>query len=230
MIAEPLSELIKHYPKVNKHVAQQLQQAFSWGINDREFRTAKERICLTKELFPIVKKVDKPKRGHILLAVLAGELERAKGIMIANSTSLTSTDQASSKTPSNWAILRSARKLFTPGNADADLVDGLVQDATRAAQQTTDSQFLTGLARDVEKHAALTRLADDARQRAYIFLEPAIDRLLKKLVPSVQQIQETDCKTEIERECASLEKEDQRKLRVDLIRCLNSMSQQTPYT
>jgi hypothetical protein len=229
MIAEPLSELIRHHPKVNPHVAQQLKQAFQWSITDKDFRTAKERICLATELFPIVKNVDKQKRGRILLAVLAGEVERAKGIMIANSTSLTSKDQASSNTPSHW-VLRSARKWIVAGNADADLVDGLIRDATRTAQQTTDSQFLTKLARDVEQHPALTRFADDARQRAYIYLEPAIDRLLKKLVPSVQQIQETDCKTEIERECASLEKEDQRKLRVDLIRSLNGLSKQTPYT
>jgi hypothetical protein len=36
--------------------------------------------------------------------------------------------------------------------------------------------------------------------------------------------------TGIEREYASLEEEEQRKLRADLIRRLNNMSKQTPYT
>ncbi|KIJ05810.1 hypothetical protein PAXINDRAFT_20962 [Paxillus involutus ATCC 200175] len=224
---EPLSEMITLYPKVNQHVAQQLRQAF-YLSTDKEFRTAKSRICLTKELLPIVEKVDEPNREQILRAALEGELELVKDMMKENAKSLTTKHKATADTPSHWAI-QTMRKIVS-GNPDADLVDGLVRDATRAAQQTTDSEFLIELDHDVEQHPELKKLADEARRGAYIYLKPAIGRLLKKLVVSVQQIQETDCDTRIKREHGSREEEEQRKLRMDLIRRLNSMSKQTAHT
>jgi hypothetical protein len=227
MITEPLSEMITLYPKVNQHVAQQLRQAF-YLSTDKEFRTAKSRICLTKELLPIVEKVDEPNREQILRAALEGELELVKDMMKENAKSLTTKHKATADTPSHWAI-QTMRKIVS-GNPDADLVDGLVRDATRAAQQTTDSEFLIELDHDVEQHPELKKLADEARRGAYIYLKPAIGRLLKKLVVSVQQIQETDCDTRIKREHGSREEEEQRKLRMDLIRRLNSMSKQTAHT
>ncbi|KAF9218569.1 hypothetical protein BS17DRAFT_720337 [Gyrodon lividus] len=235
MMTEPLSKLVTLYPKVNERVVHQLRHEFHGSITDKEFQTAKQRICLTLELYPFVKKLDKPIRGRLLLAALAGELEQVKemmkanaGSLEANSRSLAGTHKASSNSPSTWSI--PSIKWFTSGNADAALVDALFREATRAAQKITDSQFLTELDRNVEQHPALKTSADDARRRAYVYLEPAIGRLLKKLVLSVQEIQQNDCESRIERENASLEEKEQRKLRVDLIRRLNSISEHTPHT
>ncbi|KIK75506.1 hypothetical protein PAXRUDRAFT_172638, partial [Paxillus rubicundulus Ve08.2h10] len=225
---EPLSQLIKLYPKLNQHVTQQLRQPSQLNITDKEFREARDRICLAKELIPIVKKVDKQKRGCILHAALVWELEYVKDVMKANFKSLTTKHKVIADPPTNWAI-QGLRKII-PGNANSDLVDGLVRDATRAAQQTTDTKFLTELDRDVERHPELKKLADDARGRACVYLEPAIGRLLKKLVISVQQIQEADCDTRIKREHGSREEEEQRKLRIDLIRRLNNISKQMHHT
>ncbi|KIJ13989.1 hypothetical protein PAXINDRAFT_100354 [Paxillus involutus ATCC 200175] len=226
---EPLSELRTLYPKVNEHVTQQLQQAFQWGIADKEFRTAKDRICLVVELFPLVKKVDKRNQEHILRAALAWDLERVKDVMKANAKSLTTTHKATSDPPAHW-VVQKARKFMSSGNADADHVNGLVGDAVQAAQKTTDIKFLAELDRDVEQHPVLKQSADNAQRRAHVYLDAAIGRLLKKLVPSVQQLQETDINIGIGREFASREEGDQRKLRMDLIRRLNIMSKQTPHT
>ncbi|KAF8837455.1 hypothetical protein BDN67DRAFT_983226, partial [Paxillus ammoniavirescens] len=226
---ELLSQLIELYPSVNQHVTHQLRQSSQWNITDKEFRAAKDRICLTKELFPIVKKVDRQKREYILRFALAWDLERVKDVMKANAKSLTTKHKATADPPPNW-VIQKARKLISSGNADSELVDGLVRDAARAAQQTTDVKFLTELDHDVERHPELKKLADDARHRAYVCIEPVIGRLLRKLVVSVQQIQEADCDTRIKREYNSREEVEQQKLRVNLIRRLNGMSKQTPHT
>ncbi|KAF9231333.1 hypothetical protein BU15DRAFT_82541 [Melanogaster broomeanus] len=102
---EPLSKLV--FP-------------LSEGITDNEFRAVKHRICFMKELYPLVKQLDKQKRDRILRAALAGEKDRVKDLMKASTRSLTGS-RGASLNPLTW--------LTTGGDADGAHVDGLIRDA-----------------------------------------------------------------------------------------------------
>ncbi|KAF8548831.1 hypothetical protein OG21DRAFT_1489037, partial [Imleria badia] len=84
---EPLSERLTLYPRAKDAVAQQLSQAVQ-NISDQEFRAAKDRICLFKELMPLLKKkpikLDKQYRVLILEAVLEGNVDQAKANVKGN--------------------------------------------------------------------------------------------------------------------------------------------------
>ncbi|KIJ64834.1 hypothetical protein HYDPIDRAFT_111462 [Hydnomerulius pinastri MD-312] len=228
---EPLATVVSLYPKVGEHVYQQLQSASLSVIADKEFKTAKERICIVKQLLPRSKQLDKQKRKQLLNAAFAGELSQVKDALqaIATRARSTGTKQKTSFIPSSWKI-SSAWNWLTSSDTDADVVDRIIKEANQAVLHTTDSQFLTDLEHDVQRLPGVKDLAADAQRRAYEYLEPHIARLVKKLVPAVQKIQEDECNMRIKREHASREEQEQRRLRVNLIRRLNELSKQTPHS
>ncbi|KAF9232513.1 hypothetical protein BU15DRAFT_67382 [Melanogaster broomeanus] len=198
------------YPKVNDHIVLQLEETFHDGITNKDFQTAKARICFAKELYPHLReKLDNQALDLVVQAALTGESERVKNVMKPNARSLKSKPKAIPST-STWT---SFRMWLFPSYRDAAVVDGLIQDAMGAARQITDSNFLTDLDSDVERHPAFKQSADEVRQRAHGFLGPIIKRLLKKLLLSVQEMKKAECNARINFECASREEEELRKLR-----------------
>ncbi|KAF8548147.1 hypothetical protein OG21DRAFT_1607071, partial [Imleria badia] len=204
---EPFSERLTLYPRAKDEVGQQLSQAVQ-SISDQEFRAAKDLICFFKELMPLLKKkpikLDEQYRVLILEAVLEANV-----------------DQANVK--GNNAGGGGGVKALFVGQSDMEIKwDDLFQRATDAAGRVTDSQFLTQLEEDLERFAKyghlLKPLADKAKERAFDHLEGSITKTTKKLMAAVHRIQEEDCAEGVKREQASRAEEEQRKLRMDLIR------------
>ena len=204
VISESLSERLTLYPRAKNEVTQQLSQAFQ-TIADQEFRDAKYHICLFEELMVLLKQksMELHKQGcvPILEAVSKGDVFR---------------------------FAESGLALFA-GECDMEnMWDDLFRRATDAARNITDSQFLSQLREGLERFAQygdlLKPLADKAKERAFAHLADGITRTTNRLMSAVHKIQEQDCMERIKRERASLADEEQRKLRVDLIRQVNTLS------
>ena len=235
--SEPLSKLLTLYPRTYDIVGQQLSQAFQ-KISDHEFRVAKDRICLFRELISLSKvKLDEQAWVPILEAVLEGNVEQAKAKAKASSGtgggSGKQHNTRSSLIPATWRTrFRGALKLWSPGDNEIEgAMDDLLQQATDAAREITDSQFMIQLGHDAEQfaqyNALLTPLADKARARAFAHLEINITQMTKKLTPLVHRVQGEECSGWIRREQASRAEEEQHNLRVKLIKQLNCLSAHT---
>lgn len=232
-VSEPLSEFLTLYPKAHDKAMQQLRKDFQ-KIFNQEYGIAKDRICMFKELAPLLQKkkwgLDKKTCLRILEAVLEGDIERAK----ADASGINKRgDMRQSFSPTTWtASIYSALKAISPWESDADsTMSDLVRHATQAAMQVSDSLFLSQLEQDVERYAkSIPRFkdwADKAKQKAFGHLEVSIMRTLKRLTPVVHRIQEDECAQRIKCEYAKKAEEEQDKLRVDLIKQINELSAQT---
>lgn len=239
----PLSRLLVLCPKTNAYATQQLRQAFQ-TISDAEFRSAKDRICLLKELFPLLKRKHlgfEQTSARMLVATLEGEMGRARVDAKANSAGSASSGKWNytrpTLNPTFWAAgIRLAWKALSLGESEveADMLNELVPRAEQAAVQITDSHFLSQLEKDVERYtqynAALKPLADRARQKAFEYLKVGVTQMVRKLTPAVHKMQVEECLERIKHNCVEKTEEEQSKLRLSLIRRLNSLSAQTPYT
>lgn len=240
--SEPLSNFLSLYPKANDKVTQLLSKDFQ-NISDQDFRTAKNRICLFKELRSLLKnkhlKLDQPTCQWLLLAVLEGDMELAKANVKGNYGGRDGNKQSNMKSSPNSSFwrqgIRSVINTFSSGGSEVEgQVDALILRATGAAAQISDSQFLSELRQDMERYAQrfpqLKILADKARPKAFEHLEVALTRTLKKLTPTVHRIQVEECTERIKREHARKAEEEQDKLRVNLIKNVNASSSQITYS
>ncbi|KAF8548768.1 hypothetical protein OG21DRAFT_684156 [Imleria badia] len=230
--SEPLSERLILYPRAKDEVTQHLSQAFQ-SISDHEFRAVKDRICLFKELLPLLKKkLDKQDCVATLEAVLEGNVEQAKANVKGNDTSGGDDGKPNKIT---MGFFRSAIKaLFLEESDKESKWDDRFRRATDAARRVTDSQFLTQLAGDLDRFSQyghlLIPLADNTKQRAFEHLEGGITKTTKKLTAAVHRIQAEDCMELIKREQGNRAEEEQCKLRLDLIRQVNNLSAHTAHT
>ncbi|KAH0827345.1 hypothetical protein J3R83DRAFT_3979 [Lanmaoa asiatica] len=235
-IPEPLSKLLTLYPKANDKVTQSLSKDFE-NITDQDFRIAKDRITLFKELVPLLKKksmkLNKETTLQILEAVLKGDIEQAKANVRGNNGPDGGGNRQSSTRLSlahltTWAP--SIVSVIKSWGSEDGRVDALIHRTRDAATQVSDSQILSQLEQDVEKYAQhvplFKELADKARNRAFDYLEGAVARTLKRLTPAVHRIQEEECGERIKREHAKSAEEEQDKLRVKLIKDVNDLSTQ----
>jgi len=239
MTLEPLFRFLALYPKANDKVMEELSKDFH-NISNNDFRAAKDRIGLFKELGPLLRKkplkLDKQVRLQILEAVLGGEVEQAE-VSVKGNSGLGSkqNNSRSSLNPTTWVSgFRSAWKAFAGENVAESVVDDLVRRATHAAAQISDSQFLGQLEQDVERCAQripqFRIWAERAKQHAFEHLEVGIKRTVKTLTPEVHRIQEAECRERIKRESAKRTNEELDKFRVDLIKHVNDLSSQTSYS
>ena len=179
-------------------------------------------------------KLDKRDRMPILEAVLEGNVDQAKANVKGNNSS--GGDGGGGKIHKmTIGLFRSAVKALFVGDSDMEnMWDDVFQRATDAARKVTDSQFLTRLGEDLERFAQfghlLEPLADRAKERAFEHLEGGIAKTMKKLTPAIHSIQEQDCTERIKRDQASRAEEEQRKLRLILVRQVNNLSAHTAHT
>ena len=235
VISEHISEYLTLYPRAQDVVARQLGQGFQI-ITDQEFRDAKDRICLFKELIPLLDKkpmkLDKQECVAILEAVLKGDVDQAKANVKGNNPG---GGGGGKRNKTMLGFIGSTVKALFVGESDMETIwDDLFRRATDATRRVTDSQFLTQLAEDLERFAQygdlLQPLADKAKQRAFAHLEGGITKTTNKRTPEVHRIQEQDCTERIKREQASRAEEELCKLRVGLIRQVNNLSAHTAHT
>ena len=212
--SEPLSKFLELYPKANEKVVQQLGKDFQ-DISNQEFKNIKRRICVFKELGPLLRKHRKQIFQTILAAVLEGNVDQeVKGDSRASKWNI---DVKPSFKPTTWSGVE-------------DAVDDLVSHATQAAEQISDSQFLGQLEQDVRQYAPhiplFKDLADKARERAFMHFEVGIGRALKRLTPEVHRTQEQESAEQIKREHTRRAEEELHQQRVKLIRHVNSFPAQ----
>ncbi|KAF8428935.1 hypothetical protein L210DRAFT_3623712 [Boletus edulis BED1] len=229
------SEILALHPKAKDEIARQLRDAFQ-NIDDPEFRNAKDRICIFKQSRVLLKqdprKLAEQEYMPLLKEVLVGDADQAWATVKGNKPGDGSGDR---RKKSIIVSLRSAVKEFFVGESDMErLWNDLFRQATYAARNITDSQFLTQLREDLERFAEygdlLRPLADKAKEKAYAHLEARITTRTNKLTPAVHRIQENGSTERIKREQASLAQEEQRRLRVHLIRQVNELSAHTERT
>ena len=238
--SEPLFKILRLYPKANDKATQSLSKDFQ-NISDSEFRTAKNRIGLFKELIVLLKKhleLDKQTRLQILNAVLEGNMEQVKASAKRYNEHGGGGNKQNNMGPSfipwSLAAINSALKTLFLGSEMDGEVDMLVRRATEAATQISDSEFLSQLGQDEERYAQrfphFKVLADMARNKAFECLEVTLMRTLRKLTPAVQRIQVEECAEGVKREHARIAEEEQDKLRLKLIKRVNDSSAQIAYS
>ena len=235
---EPLSKFLTLYLKA----AEELREEFQ-NIADQDFGFAKDRICMFKELVPLLEnlrkkyvRLDEQTCLQILGAALEGDVEQAKGNVKGNSgTNKQNNIRPSSNPTTSTAGMRLVWEAISSGKSDMESAVGeLGRCATEAAMQISDSQFLSQLEQDVELYSQLIPRfkiwADRARQKAIEHLEVGIMKALKKLAPAVHKIQQEECTEQIMCEYRKRAEEDQDKLRMDLIKHVNGLSTQSTYS
>lgn len=233
--SEPLSELLTLFPRAKDEFTRQLSRAFP-NIADQEFRVVKDRICLFKELALLLERefMNLAKRDYtqVLKNVLEGDVDQARASVKRNSAGIAGDGKNSKKTFERF--IRPMKTLFFDERNTEDISDNLFQRARDAAQNVTDSQFLFQLGDDLERFSEyeeqLKTLADVAKGRALAHLEFSIAAKTNKLTQAVHRIQQEDSKEQIKREQTIRAEEEQRKLRVDLIRQINNLSTHTTHT
>ncbi|KAF8548835.1 hypothetical protein OG21DRAFT_670471 [Imleria badia] len=209
---EPLSKSLILHQRAKDEVAWHLSQAFQ-NIFDQEFRAVKDRICLFKELVPLLQnKLDKERCVLILEAVLEGDTDLAKAIGEDDGIAL------------DFSLSGVLTALFVGK-------DDIFQRATDAARRVTDSQFLTQLGDDLQRFAEhgdkLKPLADKAKRRAFVYLKDGTMRTAKQLTPAVRRIYQELYREHIKRQSAKRLQEELDKLRANLIKQVNDLSTQT---
>ena len=232
---EPLSKFLELYLKANEKVAQQLGKDFQY-ISNQEFKNIKQRICVFKELGPLLRKrprLEKQTHQAILEAVLEGNVEQARAKVKTDSrASKWDINAKPSFKPTTWGdTIRLAFKPFSfEENDTEDAFDDVISHATQAAEQISDSQFLCQLEQDVGEYARyiplFKDLAEKATERAFMHLEVGIRRALKRLTPTVHRTQEQESVEQIKREHARRAEEELDQQRVKLIRHVNNFPAQ----
>ncbi|KAF8122287.1 hypothetical protein EV363DRAFT_1555266 [Boletus edulis] len=232
---QPTSEILALHPKANDEMARQLRYAFQI-IDDPEFRNAKDRICIFKQSRLLLKQdpreLAEQEYMPLLQEVLVEDVDQALGNVKGNKPSDGGGDK---RKRTILGGLRLAVKEFFLGESSMEtLWNDLFRQATYAAWNITDSQFLTQLGEDLERFAEygdpLRPLGDKAKEKAYAHLKTRITARTNKLTPAVHRIQENESMEQIKREQASRAEEEQRRLRVNLIRQVNELSAQTEHT
>lgn len=236
---EPLSEFLASCPRTNETVTQELGQLgndFRYIDND-EFKTMKRRICVFKELGPLLRNyltLEEQTYQGVLAAMLEGNVGRAKAKVKGDTgASIRNIDMKANLKPTTWTTsFRSAWKVFSsPENDIEQTVGYLIDLATQAAEQISDGQFLSQLEQDVRKYGPhfprFEDLAGKARLRALGYLQVGAGRTLKRLVSRVHRTQEEECAQQIECRIARRTKEVLDQQRIKLISHVNSFSAQT---
>lgn len=210
--------MLNLYPKATGRVTQQLNSDLQ-NISDKNFRDAKDRICVFKELIPLLNfELDTQRCVQLLGSVLEGRVE-SEGTKVANEWSVLKA----------WGVLL---KLFgARSSREGARVEDLVHRATQAARQISDSQFLNQVGQDEKEHAErfpqLVHLANKARQKASEYLVAIVPRTLEELTLAVHKTQEDECRERIKDEHRKRVNDEHNKLRVDLIKQVNNLSAQT---
>ncbi|KAI9571051.1 hypothetical protein HD554DRAFT_2017581 [Boletus coccyginus] len=234
-----LDEILTLYPKANDKVTQQLSKDFqSISEKHEEFRIAKDRICLFKELAPLLRKkplkLDHQASLQILKAVLDGEVEQVKAsVKENNGVGSKQNNSRLSLNPVTWVSgFWSTWKAFSVENIGESVVDDLVRRATHAVAQISDSQFLGQLDQDLEQYAQCTPQfgiwVERAKRHAFEHLVVGIKETVETLTLAVHRIQEAECTEQINSESAKGAEEEVDKL--DLIKHVNDLSSQSAYT
>lgn len=215
-VAVPFQEIVSLYPEAGGHFQRNKGQLTK--ISDPEFRNIKDRLCL------FVKFISRAEDLDGRLRSLVAETAAMEGYKAAKSAM----ESASKGTqPLIQGLMDVAKdikaSLLGTGDDKASLAQRALQEADREARNITDSQFFSEIIRldIIRKNKKLEPSVQRAKELAQKSLMVIVPQLVSKLVGLINQVQENTCRATVKAETTSHKNEEQRKLRLHLIRHVN---------
>ncbi|KAI6161871.1 hypothetical protein EDD17DRAFT_1480245 [Pisolithus thermaeus] len=212
------SQIIDAYPDASNVFRLNIQDCSV--ISDSEFKDTKARLCLLVELISRTRGLDSRIRDPILLATLNGGLREAE--KVAKSLFVDS--------PSGFKWFRELWEKFlysgTAPQTDTYSIEGVLQEAQKAALKITDSEIFRIVAekKNFQTKPHLVQLVESGKRKLKLYLEYTIPRVAMKIVSSIKAIQEVGCHAKIKAECSSQEDQERHKHRLQLIQHVNNSS------
>lgn len=197
-------------------------------IFDTEFRNIKNQLCLSVKFISRAEDLDGRLRNVVAETTAMGGHNAAKSALESACNGTQPLIQGLMDTVNTIA------SLLGTGDDKASLTQRALQalqEAKREAGNITDSQFFSEIIGldIIKKNVKLGPLVQRAKERAHTSLMIAVPRLVTNLVGSIKKIQEDACRAIVEAEAVSNKDEEQRKLRLQLIRYINGSTTQIQY-
>ncbi|KAL4072279.1 hypothetical protein J3A83DRAFT_4092477 [Scleroderma citrinum] len=189
-------------------------------ISNFEFRSIKDQLCLCVEFVSRSRDLDSRLRREVA-ETAAIEGFRAANNVVGSASKDTQTSRYSIK--SLWS---------TPSDDKVASAQRVLQNANDEARKIPDNQFFLQVTKAsiIQKNRQLRSSVQRAEELAHKYLKSAVPQLVNKLVGLIKAVQEDACKTTVMAETASYEDEEQRKLRLELIRHVNGSTTQTQHS
>ena len=184
-------------------------------ISDSEFRRIKDRLCLSVEFISRAKDLDTSLCSAIVEAASMDGFQAAKKVVESSPRDGQS---------SNKGFLQGLKSAWS-GSSDEKSSRALrtLHDANDKARNIADSQFFLEIinANSIRKKKKLKPAIQDAMRLTEQYLNSAIPRTVNKMVGLIKKVQEDACTATVRAETTRYEDEEQRKLRLHLIRHIN---------
>ncbi|KAL4072300.1 hypothetical protein J3A83DRAFT_4093511 [Scleroderma citrinum] len=192
-------------------------------ISEPEFRNIKNRLCLSVEFSSRAKDLDSSLRNSVAEAASMNGLKAAQNVLESTFKSERTSSKSVKEYYQDW-------KAYLSGSSDemASLARRILQEANGKAVNIADSRFFSEVIKvsSIQKNKQLKPSIQRAKDLTQQYLTSAIPRLVNKLVELIKKVQEDTCRRIVKAETASYEDEEQRKLRLELIRRVNGSTAQ----
>lgn len=201
------------HPEVPEEVNRLVARAELRRIPGKEFHKQKERLLIVDFLLQKRQDLNDSERDELIKLVLDdGDM---KGV--SNVIKESAKDSKSTWRITDWLL-----------NKDSSTKE-LLNDATRAASRTNDSQFISSIDEIVEREPSLQDDVSDTLEKVYTHFRTTVDKIVSKAMPRVDDIQKRECTRQIRREAESHAEENKRRSRLELIRDINQAQAEASY-
>ena len=215
-VVVPFQEIVSLYPEARNHFQQNKGQLAK--ISDSEFQTIKDRLCL------FVKFISRANDLDGRLCSLVSETAAMEGYKAARSVMESSSKSTQPLVQGFMDVAKDIKAtLLGTGDDKASPAQRVLWEADKEARNITDRQFFSEIIRldIISKNKKLEPSVQRAKELAHKSLMVAVPQLVSKLVGLVKQVQEDARRATIRAETIRCKGEEQRKLRLQLIRHVN---------
>lgn len=241
-------EIAALYPNVDEIFRRNIKPVET--ISNPKFRDIKDRLCLLVEFSSRVGEISESHRHAIAKAATEEGFKAAQNAMrdAFKGSSTTHTTQLSDNysAPAIYnpregkvhfvrrAVRFVASVFFSPSEDKTPFTDHVLREALGNANGISDSQSLKEVvnAEVIQEDPELTSLVQEAYSHVQPSLATTIPGVVKKLVGLVRHTQEETMKERTKADTESREEQEKRRLRLQLIRCVNNSTRKTkrPHT
>jgi hypothetical protein len=215
-----LQALTQLYPEIGEELHHTLLKLHLEGINNRDFKGYKERICIVQSLrrqFPDVEKKD------FLNIILHEDMKHVKEAVKVMGRDATSHEQPKGFMNSLKEKAWNGVNSFISSGPGSEFVDVTIKDAEALAAKINDAQFLAEL-NDIEELPIMKKIVADTRAAALGHFKSLLKKCVKPLTHSALRIQTDHCVAQVYREVASDEEQQSAELRKKFIAEINDLS------
>lgn len=195
-----------------------------------EFQDIKERLCLFVKFTSKAKNLDNDLRHAVAETAAMQGYKAAKSAVEYASKPPRDTRDAH-LLQSFWHAVQDSIKAVLLGLSDekASHAQRALQEANKWATNVPDTKFLSEIIEQdiIRKNEKLETSVQQAKRLAQQSLMITVPRLVAKLVGLIKKVQEDFCSATVKAETSSYQDEEQRKLRLKLIRHVNDSTSQT---